>query len=96
MDIFHKKRQFRNKSSYHDFNIDIMDANLSGPEPITYMLLPALGLQVPGKLTFFVILHAGLSDGITQGYYKPTASQLILQLLVELISRQEKQTAGSG
>jgi len=40
-------------SSYHVFNVDVIEANLSGPEPITSFLLPAIGLQIPGKLSFF-------------------------------------------
>ena len=38
------------KSSYHVFNIDILEANLSGPEPITSFILPALGLKIPGEI----------------------------------------------
>ncbi len=65
-----------NTSSFHVFNIDIIEANLSGPEPITSMLLPAMGLDIPGEISFFGNFYGGFSDGITQGYYKPTAKQL--------------------
>ncbi|NNG26338.1 MAG: hypothetical protein HKM87_02330, partial [Ignavibacteriaceae bacterium] len=50
--------------------------SLSGPEPFTSFLLPAIGLQIPGKISFFGSFYSGFSDGITQGYYKPTANQL--------------------
>ena len=72
----YKKDNLGNKSSYHVFNIDIIDANLSGPEPITSTILPAIGLKIPGDLTFFTSFHAGLSDGITQGYFKATANSI--------------------
>lgn len=65
-----------NKSSYHVFNTDILEANLSGPEPITSYFLPAFGLKLPGRVSFFGSFYGGVSDGITQGYYKPTAKQL--------------------
>ena len=58
------------------FNADVLEANFSGPEPITSFILPALGLQIPGHLTFFGSFYMGISDGITQSYYQPTANQL--------------------
>lgn len=75
--ISYKRDNLGNRSSYHVFNINTADANFSGPEPITSQLLPALGINLPGKLSFFASFHTGLSDGITQGYYKPTANQII-------------------
>lgn len=74
--VTYKRDNFGNTESDHVFNIDVVEANLSGPEPITSFLLPALGLDIPGRLTFFTNFYGGLSDGITQGYYKPTADQL--------------------
>ncbi len=74
--LSYKRDNLGNPSSNHVFNINIGDANLSGPEPITSLILPAIGLKIPGDFTFFGSFHSGLSDGITQGYYKPTASQL--------------------
>lgn len=35
-------------------NYDYFEGSLGGPEPITTTLLPALGLNIPGYLTFFV------------------------------------------
>jgi len=74
--VTYKRDNFGNTESDHVFNIDVVEANLSGPEPITSFLLPALGLDIPGRLTFFTNFYGGLSNGITQGYYKPTADQL--------------------
>ena len=51
--LSYKTDNFGDKSSSHVFNLDVVEANLSGPEPITSFLLPALGIQIPGKLTFF-------------------------------------------
>ena len=74
--ISYKKDNFGNINSYHVFNVDVLEANLSGPEPFTGVILPALGLDIPGDLTFFSSFYMGLSDGITQGYNKSTANQL--------------------
>ena len=74
--VTYKRDNLGNTESYHVFNTDVIEANLSGPEPITSFILPVLGLDIPGDLTFFVNFYSGLSDGITQGYYKPTAEQL--------------------
>ncbi len=74
--VSYKRDNFGNRKSAHVFNTDIFEANLSGPEPITGKLLPALGINIPGKITFFGSFYSGLSDGITQGYYKPTAKKL--------------------
>jgi outer membrane receptor protein involved in Fe transport len=74
--LTYKRDNLGNGSSYHVFNVNIADASLSGPEPVTSLILPAVGIKIPGKLSFFGSFHSGFSDGITQGYYKPTASQL--------------------
>jgi len=55
-----------NKNSRANWNTDIYDMNLSGPEPITSYVLPALGLQVPGQLSFFGTFFANLTDGYTR------------------------------
>ncbi|MCL4278129.1 MAG: hypothetical protein KJZ60_00335, partial [Ignavibacteriaceae bacterium] len=75
--LTYKRDNFGNTSSDHVFNIDVLEANFSGPEPITSFLLPVVGLNIPGEFTFFTNFYGGISDGITQGYYKSTADQLI-------------------
>ena len=72
----YKRDNLGNDESSHVFNTEIAEANLSGPEPITKYLLPAIGLEIPGYITFFGSFYMGLTDGITQGFYKPTAEQL--------------------
>ncbi len=73
----YKRDNLGERTSNHVFNIDIVETNLSGPEPFTSFLLPALGIKIPGNLSFFLSFYMGISDGITQGYYKPTAAQLV-------------------
>jgi outer membrane receptor protein involved in Fe transport len=72
----HKRDNFGSTSSYNVFNIDITEVNFSGPEPFTTYFLPAIGIAIPGELSFFGSFYGGFSDGITQGYFKPTANQL--------------------
>jgi outer membrane receptor protein involved in Fe transport len=74
--ISYKRDNFGNRESFHVFNTDILESNLSGPEPITKYILPALGLKIPGEITFFGNFYMGITDGITQGYNKATAKQL--------------------
>ena len=75
--VSYKKDNLGNKLSNHVFNIDILESNLSGPEPLSTFILPQIGLKIPGEVNFFGSFYAGFSDGITQGYYKPTPKQLI-------------------
>ena len=74
--ISYKTDHLNDISSFHVFNIDVLEANLSGPEPITSIILPELGIKIPGELSFFGNFYAGISDGITQGYNKSAANQL--------------------
>ncbi len=74
--ISYKTDNFGNKSSYHVFNSKMMEIDFGGPEPITSSILPMLGINIPGKFSFFTSFYMGLTDGITQGYYKPTAGRL--------------------
>ena len=74
--ISYKRDNFGNNSSYNVFNVEVLEANLSGPEPLTKYLLPSIGIKIPGEISLFGSFYMGTSDGITQGYYKPTAKQL--------------------
>jgi outer membrane receptor protein involved in Fe transport len=74
--ISYKRDNFGNKTSSNVFNTDILEANLSGPEPLTTYLLPALGLDLPGSLNFFGSFYMGITDGITQGYFRAVPDQL--------------------
>jgi len=55
-----------NEDSRANWNTDIFDFNVSGPEPLTSYVLPALGLQIPGKVSFFGTYYANLTDGSTR------------------------------
>lgn len=74
--VSYKRDNFGDRYSPHIFNLEVLEANLSGPEPITSFILPAAGIDIPGDISFFGSFYAGISDGITQGLYKPTAKQL--------------------
>lgn len=55
-----------NDESRSNWNTDIFDFNLSGPEPITTYLLPAMGVNIPGNLSFFTSLYGNVTDGYTR------------------------------
>jgi len=75
--VSYKDDNLFGKTSPHVFNTDVLESNLSGPEPITSYLLPELGVQIPGEISFFGNFFGGISDGITQGYSKSVAHQVI-------------------
>jgi len=60
------------RSKPWSFNTDIYEFNLGGREPITSFLLPAIGLNLPGKFYFFLNFYGMISDD----YTKATADQL--------------------
>ena len=59
-----------NKDSRSNWNTDIYDVNLSGPELLTMRVLPALGIQIPGQMSFFGTFSANFDDGhsVNDGY----------------------------
>lgn len=56
---------FNNKSR-SNFNTDIYEAWLSCPEPLTGSLLPLVGVELPGSISFFGTFNMNLSDGYTR------------------------------
>lgn len=64
----HKRDNFGSniQSNKANYFMDIYEINLGGPDPITGQLLPALGLKLPGKLTFFATGQIALEDGYTK------------------------------
>jgi len=63
----HKQDHFGfNNNSLSNFNTDTYELWLSGPEPFTTHLLPLLGLDLPGKVSFFTNVNVNFSDGYTR------------------------------
>ncbi len=56
----------------HSFNTDIAEFSISGPEPFSKYLFPALGVNLPGDFSFFGNLYMLVSDA----YTKTSATQL--------------------
>jgi outer membrane receptor protein involved in Fe transport len=55
-----------NKNWKSNFNTDLFEANLSGPEPITkYILKNLFGLKIPGEITLYGNFMMNISDGYT-------------------------------
>ncbi|MBK6878604.1 MAG: TonB-dependent receptor [Ignavibacteria bacterium] len=65
-----------NKNSGSSFNTDVLEMNLSGPEPITKYLLRSLGIKTPGEITLFASFFMGLSDGFYANQGGAKASQV--------------------
>jgi outer membrane receptor protein involved in Fe transport len=55
-----------NQNSLSNSNTDIYELSLSGPEPLTSTILPALGATIPGTLSFFGNFYTNLTDGYTR------------------------------
>jgi outer membrane receptor protein involved in Fe transport len=55
-----------NNNSLANWYTDIYDVNLNGPEPLTHYVLPAMGIEVPGQMSFFGTFFANLTDGFTR------------------------------
>ncbi|HQY21387.1 MAG TPA: TonB-dependent receptor [Ignavibacteria bacterium] len=64
------------KNSGWSFNTDILEMNVSGPEPITKYLFNALGIKTLGEITLFGNLYMGLSDGFYVNEGGDVANQL--------------------
>ncbi len=64
------------------FNERYFSANIGGPEPITSYLLPSLGVNIPGKIGFFMSGNFAQSDGPyafnTSDFYNPTRRKIKL------------------
>lgn len=77
-----------------NFYTDIFEINFGGPVHFYQSLLPALGLNVPGTMTFFIAGQANL----TNEFYKNTADQIQTSLVgSEFWSpRQDNRWSGMG
>jgi len=55
-----------NEQSRSNFNTDIYELYLSGPEFLTGRLFPLMGFELPGKITMFGNLNVHYTDGYTR------------------------------
>lgn len=55
-----------NNNNRSNFNTDIFEASLSGPEPLTTYLLPSMGITIPGSVGFFGTFYGNFTDGYTR------------------------------
>jgi outer membrane receptor protein involved in Fe transport len=63
----HKRDNFGfNDKALANWNSEIYEASIGGPEPLSSYVLPAMGLSVPGNLSVFANFYSGLSDGFTR------------------------------
>lgn len=46
----------------NNYNTQILEFNFGGPNVLSHNLLPALGIKIPGQLTFFVSGYGNISD----------------------------------
>lgn len=82
-DTYNGSVQYRTDAvSPYDFNSRYYSGDISGPEPITSSLLPALGVEVPGKVRFFIGSSFDQSDGPypfnTSQFYTPVRRRVKL------------------
>jgi len=54
------------KESATNFNTDIVDFSLDGPDPIFGVLFPKMGFDLKGTQTFFANIHMFISDSYTK------------------------------
>lgn len=64
-------------SSEANFFTDIYEFSLGGPEPLTTYLFPALGINLPGKLYFFMAGQANTSNEFTRKTADRVTSSMI-------------------
>ncbi|MFN5176679.1 MAG: carboxypeptidase-like regulatory domain-containing protein, partial [Ignavibacteria bacterium] len=57
-------RSALDRDTNSSFLTDILELTFSGPEPITSQLLPALGITLPGKISFFTNFYGNVSDDL--------------------------------
>lgn len=67
----------RMTSSEANFFTDIYEFSLGGPEPLTTYLLPAIGLNIPGKMYFFMAGQANTTNEFTRRTAEKVTSSMI-------------------
>jgi len=72
-DIYHGSVSYKtdnfgvyDDSSQFNFNTDIVELSIDGPDPLFGILFPILGFDLPGKQTFFANSYMFISDNFTK------------------------------
>lgn len=65
------KTDFGGLGVFEDYNTQIFEFNFGGPEYISNRLLPAIGLKLPGDISFFISGYGNVTDS-----YLPAARKL--------------------
>ncbi len=76
------------------FLTDIAELSLGGPEPISTVILPALGVELPGKISFFLNLYGNFSDGITPAFARSDLHSTLFDPV--FAPRQDNSITGLG
>ena len=77
-------------SNQANFFSDIYELSIGGPSILTEQLLPAIGIDLPGSLTFFATGQISLTDG----YTKLSASQIQSSIVNSDFWSPDKGTGG--
>ncbi|RMH71620.1 MAG: TonB-dependent receptor [Gemmatimonadetes bacterium] len=68
---------FGNPNADYSWNSDVVNFNFGGPEPLTQQILPSLGFDLPGDVTFFLSGEGQFTNGYVEYDNYPYASQNI-------------------
>jgi len=58
------------------WNTDVFDGSVNGPEPFTQKILPALGVRLPGKISFFGSVYGYTSNDFTKRHARQLYSSI--------------------
>ncbi len=64
-------------SNQANYFMDVYEVNLGGPDLITGKILPALGLKIPGSISFFATAQVSLEDGYTKLHANQLSSSIV-------------------
>lgn len=84
--LLHRRNPY-DRDTNSAYATDIVEFSVGGPEPLTMELLPAIGIRIPGNLTFFASLYVNASDYIVPEFARTTVRSTLLPSWLSL--RQE-------
>lgn len=76
------------------FATDIVELSLSGPEPLSSSIFPALGIEIPGKISFFLNLQGNFSDDLTPRYARTNVESSLFPSALSLRQENAVNTLG--